>query len=88
MTDLETLKDREEKYGKPSEFFKAYGAMCEILDRYAAGKGEPNYAHLSAMKMVILKVLRSAWNPGLQDNFVDARNYVTIFIDWHYSSHL
>jgi len=22
--------------------------------------------------------LRSVWNPGLQDNYVDARNYVTI----------
>jgi hypothetical protein len=79
MNDKEILKDREAKYGKPREFFKAYGAMCEILDRYACmGQGEANYAHLSAMKMVILKVLRSVWNPGLKDNFADARNYITI----------
>ena len=79
MNDKKILKDREAKYGKPHEFFEAYGAICEILDRYASvGQGEAHYAHLSAMKMAMLKVLRSVWNPGLEDNYADARNYITI----------
>jgi hypothetical protein len=79
MNDKEILKDREAKYGKPPEFFKAYGAMCEILDRYASvGQGEANYAHLSALKLVLLKVLRAGFNPEHMDSYADMRNYVSI----------
>ena len=79
MTDQEIFKDRESKYGKPEEFFTAYGAMCEILDRYAAlGQGELNYGHLSALKLVLLKVLRSGFCPEHEDSYPDMRNYVSI----------
>ena len=58
MTDEEILKDREEKYGSPDVFFKTYGDMCRLLDSYAeASSQDPiDEGHLSALKMVLLKV--------------------------------
>ena len=83
MTDEEILKDREEKYGSPDLFFSTYGSMCRMLDCYAeASSQDPiDEAHLSAMKMVLLKVLRSVWNPEVEDNYCDARNYISIAED-------
>ena len=83
MTDEEILKDREEKYGSPDVFFKTYGDMCRLLDSYAeASSQDPiDEGHLSALKMVLLKVLRSVWNPDVEDNYPDARNYISIAED-------
>lgn len=80
MTDEEILKDREEKYGSPDLFFSTYGSMCRLLDCYAeeSYNSTINVGHISAMKMVLLKVLRSVWNPELEDNYCDARNYISI----------
>ena len=80
MTDDEILKDRESRYGPPELFFKNYGEMCRILDLYAEASDQDriNESHLSAMKLVLLKVLRSTWNPYVGDNYCDARNYISI----------
>ena len=79
MNDEEILKDRELKYGNPEQFFESYGAMCELLDRYACmGQRKPNYAHLASLKLVLLKVLRSGFYPGHTDNYADMRNYASI----------
>ena len=79
MDDLEIIKDREGKYGPPPEFFERYGQICEILDGYANhNNSTPNAGHLAALKMVALKMLLSAWNPGVEDNYCDGRNYFTI----------
>ena len=78
--DKEILERREEVYGPPRLFFEAYGRMCEVLDEYAhIGQGRKvNYGHISAMKMVLLKVLRSSWCPDVKDNYADTRNYASI----------
>ena len=68
MTDDEILIDRQSKYGPPKLFFKTYGEMCRLLDEYSS----------SSNQETILKVLRSAWNPNLEDNYKDGRNYITI----------
>lgn len=80
VSDESVIKDRESKYGPPKIFFETYGSMCELLDEFAhAGQGKGcNYAHLSSMKMVLLKVLRSCWCPSVEDNYVDGRNYISI----------
>jgi len=80
MTDKEILEDRQDKYGPPELFFGTFGEMARLLDRYAEASGQEyiNEAHLSAMKMVLLKVLRSTWNPTVEDNYCDARNYISI----------
>lgn len=80
MDDLEILKDRRSKYGPPELFFETYGEMCRLLDRYAEASGQDtvNDGHLMALKMVLLKVLRSTWNPAIDDNYCDGRNYFTI----------
>ena len=79
-TDESVIEDREEVYGPPRLFFESYGAICEVMDEYAhVGQGKGcNSAHLSSMKMAMLKILRSCWCPDVEDNYVDARNYVSI----------
>jgi len=85
MTDDEILVDRQSKYGPPKLFFKTYGGMCRLLEQYSDSSSSNqetiNDAHLAALKMVILKVLRSTWNPILEDNYKDGRNYLTIAED-------
>ena len=77
--DSEIIEDRVEKYGHHQEFFETYGQMCELVGNYASMKGKiPNAGHLSALNMVLLKVLRSAWSPSLADNYCDGRNYFSI----------
>jgi hypothetical protein len=80
MTDEDILKDREGKYGPPELFFEVYGRMTRTLDEYAEASGQElvNEGHLCAMKMVLLKVLRSTWNPAVEDNYCDGRNYFSI----------
>lgn len=80
MTDEEIMEDRQKKYGPPELFFKNYGEMCRILDTYAEASGQEviDESHLSAMKFVLLKVLRSTWDPNVEDNYCDARNYISI----------
>ena len=41
-------------------------------------KSLPYIARDAAMKFVLLKVLRSTWNPNVEDNYCDARNYISI----------
>ena len=78
--DFRVMEDREEVYGPPMLFFESYGAICEVMDEYAhIGQGKGcNYAHLSSMKMAMLKILRSCWCPDVEDNYVDGRNYMSI----------
>tara|TARA_Y100001963_G_C6769673_1_gene444191 strand:+ start:1794 stop:2078 length:285 start_codon:yes stop_codon:yes gene_type:complete len=77
--DRKIIQDRAEKYGDPKDFFPRYGQMCEILRVHAVqGQKEVNQAHLQALEMVLLKALRSAWNPQTSDNYCDLRNYGSI----------
>jgi hypothetical protein len=80
MEDLDIIKDREKKYGPPGKFFETYGLMCDLLDDYASRNvgRKTNFGHMAALKMVLLKTLRSAWCPSLEDNYPDGRNYFTI----------
>lgn len=83
MTDAEILFDRQGKYGPPKLFFKTYGEMCRLIEQYSVSSSQEtiNDAHLEALKMVLLKILRSTWNPSILDNYADARNYITIAAD-------
>ena len=85
--DSEILKDRESKYGKRTEFFDTWGKMCVLMRLYAESSSRETIdeAHYHAMTMVLLKVLRSAFNPDLEDNYKDARNYITIAEDFNKS---
>jgi hypothetical protein len=77
--DKKIIQDRADKYGDPKDFFNRYGQMCEILRVHAVqGQKEVNQAHLQALEMVLLKALRSAWNPQTRDNYCDLRNYGSI----------
>ena len=78
MTDEEIIKDRENKYGPPKRCFETWATMCETLNQYAKESGNINPAHLYALKMNLLKVVRSVWNPRIEDNYKDGRNYLTI----------
>ncbi len=78
MTDEQILKDRESKYGPPKECFETWGHICKLMDEYADESPFENKAHLSALKMAALKLVRSIWNPHTKDNYKDGRNYFTI----------
>ena len=78
MTDEQILEDRESKYGPPERCFEIWATMCETLNQYAKESGNINLAHLYALKMDLLKIVRSAWNPNIEDNYKDGRNYLTI----------
>ena len=78
MTDEQILEDRESKYGPPKRCFETWAIMCETLNQYAKESGNVNLAHLYALKMNLLKIVRSVWNPTIDDNYKDGRNYVTI----------
>ena len=77
--DKKIIEDRADKYGDPKDFFPRWGEMCQILKTHAVqGQKELNQGHLQALEMVLLKALRSAWNPQLHDNYCDMRNYGSI----------
>lgn len=77
--DKKIIEDRANKYGDPKDFFPRWGEMCQILKTHAVqGQKELNQGHLQALEMVLLKALRSAWNPQLHDNYCDLRNYGSI----------
>ena len=78
MTDEQILEDRESKYGPPKRCFETWATMCETLNQYAKESGNVNLAHLYSLKMDLLKIVRSAWNPNIEDNYKDGRNYLTI----------
>ena len=78
MTDEEIIKDRANKYGPAKRCFETWATMCETLNEYAKESGNINPAHLYALKMNLLKVVRSVWNPRIEDNYKDGRNYLTI----------
>lgn len=80
MNDKKIIEDRAKKYGDPKDFFPRYGQMCQILRTHAAQgqKEKLNNGHLQALEMVLLKALRSAWNPQTPDNYPDMRNYGAI----------
>jgi len=78
MTDEEILKDREKKYGTPKRCFETWSGMCTLLNTYANEANTNNPEHLYALKMALLKIVRSVWNPDIEDNYKDGRNYITI----------
>ena len=80
MTDGKIIEDRQDKYGPPVEFFEAHARLCSIVDEYQSlnENKHKNDPHTKVLEMVLLKVLRSAWNPSVEDNYCDARNYLTI----------
>lgn len=78
MTDEEILKDRQNKYGPPKRCFETWAIMCETLNRYAKESPNTDLVHLYALKMALLKIVRSAWNPKIEDSYKDGRNYITL----------
>jgi hypothetical protein len=78
MTDEEIIKDRANKYGPARRCFETWTIMCETLNRYAKESPNTDLVHLYALKMALLKIVRSAWNPNIEDNYKDGRNYLTI----------
>ena len=78
MSEEQILEDRESKYGPPVRCFETWATMCETLNQYAKESGNVNLPHLYSLKMDLLKIVRSAWNPNIADNYKDGRNYVTI----------
>jgi len=78
MTDDQIIQDREEKYGPPLDCFRTWAVLCTALDDYAKESPWENKAHLYAIKMAALKMVRSVWNPYVDDNYADGRNYFSI----------
>ena len=78
MTDEQILEDRESKYGPPKRCFETWAIMCETLNRYAKESPNTDLVQLYALKMALLKIVRSVWNPTISDNYKDGRNYCTI----------
>tara|TARA_Y100001936_G_scaffold100477_1_gene98810 strand:+ start:15411 stop:15713 length:303 start_codon:yes stop_codon:yes gene_type:complete len=78
MTDDQIIKNREEKYGPPLDCFNTWAKICTALDNYAKESPWENKAHLYALKMAALKMVRSVWNPSTLDNYPDGRNYFSI----------
>ena len=78
MSEKQILEDRESKYGPPVRCFETWAIMCETLNAYAKESGNVNLPHLYSLKMDLLKIVRSVWNPNIEDNYKDGRNYLTI----------
>ncbi len=78
MTDDQIIQDREEKYGPPLDCFRTWATICTALDNYAKESPWENKAHLYALKMAALKMVRSVWSPYIDDNYADGRNYFSI----------
>ena len=78
MSDEEILKDRASKYGPAKRCFETWSTMCEELNKYAKESPNTNIPQLYALKMDLLKIVRSVWNPKIEDNYKDGRNYLTI----------
>ena len=78
MTDDQIIQDREEKYGPPLACFNTWAKICTALDDYAHKSPWDNKAHLYSLKMAALKMFRAVWNPYIDDNYADGRNYFSI----------
>ena len=78
MTDEEILKDRATKYGPPKRCSETWSTMCEALNAYAKESPNTDIAHLYSCKMALLKIVRSVWNPFIEDSYKDGRNYITL----------
>jgi len=87
MTDEEILEERGKKYGHIPPMWETIGQMQFILSQFAFtsqfDRGDDvldskRAAHLAAMNMVIVKIVRSVYDPEHIDNYQDGRNYLTI----------
>ena len=78
MNDEEILQDRATKYGPPKRCFQTWSTMCEALNTYAKESPNTDIAHLYSCKMALLKIVRSVWNPHIEDSYKDGRNYLTL----------
>jgi len=84
--DEKIMEERAEMYGAVGPQFEAIGRIQMNLTDYCMTVCEnnpqpDNLAHLAAMNQVIVKIVRSLGNPHHADNYIDARNYITIAED-------
>lgn len=86
MNDLDKtiMAARAKIYGPVNEQFETIGEIWKSMNLYFQKLNEGNelnstaWGHLSALDMVIVKMVRSIANPYIEDNYIDARNYITI----------
>jgi len=86
MSDLdkEVMIERAKIYGPVNEQFETIGEIWKSMNLYFQKLNDGNdlnasaWGHLSALDMVIVKMVRSIANPYIADNYIDARNYLTI----------
>jgi|TARA_R110000765_G_scaffold99001_1_gene185886 hypothetical protein len=86
-TDKEIMEDRSKTYGAVEPMWETIGKnqwnnFLFLLQKYpAAGGGQPTpkeKAHLAAMNMNVVKMVRSIQDTSNVDNYQDGRNYWTI----------
>ena len=88
QTISEIRKDRAEKYGPEKPGLMAIGIIQGTLTQYCysmaalrpdINNGQPTseaLAHLANWNLVSVKMVRSVYNPGHMDNYLDSANYV------------
>lgn len=82
--DEKIMDARAKIYGPVNEQFETIGEIWKLMNLYFQKLNEGNnlnataWGHLSALDMVIVKMIRSIANPYITDNYIDARNYITI----------
>ena len=86
-TDEDIMQERGKMYGPVQPMWETIGKnqwnnFLFLLQKYpAAGGGQPTLkekAHLAAMNMAVVKMVRSIQDPTNGDSYCDGRNYFTI----------
>ena len=85
-SDDEIMEERGSQYGEAYEMWTTIGnnqwnlvefALVTAHDK-ARGMTIKEKAHLACMNMVVVKMVRSMYDQEEDDNYADARNYLTI----------
>ena len=84
--DEKIIEERGKIYGPVEPMWRAIGSMqwsnfTFLLQKCNSERRKPTIeemAHLAAMNMVAVKMVRSIQAPGHKDSFADGRNYFTI----------
>ena len=82
-TDSQIMEARAKQYGPVKSQMETIGVIQMELSKYCLerNEGKPSreaLAHLAAMNMAAVKLIRAIGNPGHVDNYCDGRNYLTI----------
>lgn len=84
--DDEVMRDRAAQYGPAQEMWERIGSIQWHLAEFMIARCVDNdkdptvadKAHLAAMNMNVVKMVRSVYDPNHADNYLDGRNYWTI----------